>query len=340
MKHEDDWLREACASLAQEEADQLEQGLTDAEIRQAEAAYRRHRKAGLSLIRRKSARSSAAPYLKAAAVLALVIGAVSLSFRQAPLAKLPQAQPPTASVFPYFTDAPTIGPAAPPTDPPPTQPTERQDGLSTASPDHQVTPGAARVPTLRPMGGPDAAASETAVPLVQPTVFLPATSTPHPTATPSPSPAPALPEAENDNRLSPPEGWTGNYFPDVRPSVLNSTLDNSGIGSLDTGDGFQTASYRFGDSAALTPDTDQPQVSSVTGWDLRFTEYAASVIVSLPEDADVSYVRLADGVIALRTEADGGVTLTWDQEGQTLSLFCSGGDPLEIARSVKKLFDE
>ena len=41
-----------------------------------------------------------------------------------------------------------------------------------------------------------------------------------------------------------------------------------------------------------------------------------------------------------------GVTLTWDQAGQTLSLFVSRGgppeaaDPLSIARTVKKIEEE
>ena len=64
--------------------------------------------------------------------------------------------------------------------------------------------------------------------------------------------------------------------------------------------------------------------------------------VAVPEDAAVSYVQIADGIIALRSETAEGVTLAWDQEGQTLSLSISGhpldGDALlASAQSVEKV---
>ena len=76
MKREEDWLRDACAELAEEETDQWERSLSAEDIRQAEDAYRRHGKTARSLIRRKSARSAAAPYWRAAAILAPIAGAL------------------------------------------------------------------------------------------------------------------------------------------------------------------------------------------------------------------------------------------------------------------------
>ena len=109
MKREEDWLKEACAQLAQEEADQMESSLTRSEIRQAEEAYRRHRGRALSLIARRTGQGGGwARYWTAAAAL-LVIGlALYFSIRPESPDPVKLAQIPTASVAPSFSPAPTI----------------------------------------------------------------------------------------------------------------------------------------------------------------------------------------------------------------------------------------
>ena len=283
MKQEEDWLRQACGELAEEETDQLAKGLSPDERRQAETLYRRHKKTALALLRRKSARSAAAPYLRAAAILALLLGAVYFSLRQSQPEKVPFTQAPAITVAPYYTDVPSPAP---------------------------VTAAPTAAPTQEP--------APTATP-------IPLTATPVPTPTPTPTPAPeptSTPEPETSVSHHPPVGWTGNYFPTVIPDEASAYKV-----SVFIEDGRISTTY----------------TAEQGGWAFRFTEYVSSVAVPVPEEAVVSYVQIAEGIIALRTETAEGVTLAWDQEGQTLSLFLSGdapldaGIPLEIARSVKKI---
>ncbi len=323
MKREEDWLRDACADLAREEADALEKGMTAADIRQAEEAYRHHKKTALSLIRRQSARSAAGPWLRAAAILVIITGAVYVGVRQSRRESASQALHPAASAVPSSIEAPTAAP----------EPAGAPLPEPTAAPTAEPVPTASPVPVT-----PEPTAAPTPV----------STATPEPTAAPTPTPEPAPtepPAPKEDPRLSPPEGWTGNYFFSPLPEARDNSLYSVYVSrlftmysdySLDAADGRQTVSYILDGSTALTMDAASPANS----WELRFTEYASSVAVDIPKDADVSYVQITDGVIALRVETKEGVTLTWDQEGQTLSLFSSGGDPTEIAQSVKKISEE
>lgn len=281
MKREADWLREACADLAEEEIRLLDRGLTPDERRQAEETYRGHKRTALALIRRRSARSAAAPYLKAAAVLALLVGAAYFSLRQSQPEHVPLIQPPAASVGPYYTAVPAAAFSETPTPTPTPAP-----------------------PTPTPVS------TDAPVPVT-------------PTPAPSPAPTPA------SRRLPPPSGWSGNYFLSGElPASAGLDLTKYGRCSVRAEDDLQTVSYSY------------------DGWELRFTEYASSVPVPVPEDADVSYARLSDGVIALRAETAEGVTVSWDQGGQTLSLFLSAGaprdsaDPLAIARTAEKFSEE
>ncbi len=180
MKREEDWLREACAGLAREEADQLERSLTRADLRQAEEVYRRHSRKALSLIRRGARKQSPARMtLRAAAVLLLLAGAAYLSLRQPPPDRIPQFHP-SATAAPYYSPVPTLLPS----------PTAIQEYSPTpfAEPAEKST----ETPTLAPISTP------------APT-FLPTLA---PTAEPTPEPTPA-PSAVP----SPPEGWTGAHFP-------------------------------------------------------------------------------------------------------------------------------
>ena len=298
MKREADWLREACADLAEEEIRLLDRGLTPDERRQAEETYRGHKRTALALIRRRSARSAAAPYLKAAAVLALLVGAAYFSLRQSQPEHVPLIQPPAASVGPYYTAVPAAAFSETPT-PTPTP----------APPTPTPTPSPAPTPTPAPPT-PTPVSTDAPVPVT-------------PTPAPSPAPTPA------SRRLPPPSGWSGNYFLSGElPASAGLDLTKYGRCSVRPEDDRQTVSYSY------------------DGWELRFTEYASSVPVPVPEDADVSYARLSDGVIALRAETAEGVTVSWDQGGQTLSLFLSAGaprdsaDPLAIARTAEKFSEE
>ena len=185
MKREEDWLREACGELAEEEIDQLAQGLTPDERRQAETLYRRHKKIALSLLRRKSARSAAAPYLRAAAILALLLGAVYFSLRQSQPEKVPFTQAPAITVAPYYTDVPSPVPVP---------------LVPTAAPTPESAPTAPPIPI-------------TATPAP--------TATPTPTPAPTPEPT-ATPEPEAFVSHRPPVGWTGNYFPTVIPTEASA----------------------------------------------------------------------------------------------------------------------
>ena len=62
MKQTDDLLREACAELAEEETDALEQSLNRTAIREAEEVYRHHRPKALRLIRRYTRKRSTAVF--------------------------------------------------------------------------------------------------------------------------------------------------------------------------------------------------------------------------------------------------------------------------------------
>ncbi len=111
MKREDDWLRDACAQLAEEETEQWEQSLTDNELRKADAVYRHHRRRALSLIRRGTPHKSPAHiWLRAAAALLLLAGALYLSLRNPPQEKVLPTQLAAVSLAPYYSPVPTSSP--------------------------------------------------------------------------------------------------------------------------------------------------------------------------------------------------------------------------------------
>ncbi len=291
MKREEDWLREACAQLAQEETAQLEQNLTRAELLKAEETYRRHRRKALALIRRNTRKQSPARIvLRAAAVLLVLAGAVYLSLRQSPPDTVPQTHLTAATAAPYYSPTPS---------PNPTTFLEGSPTLSTNPVEISTA-----VPTEQPTSWP----SPTVIPTLASTAEP--TPTPEPTATPSPEPTPTpLPTPAPSAVPSPPEGWTGNYFP---------------MGLLDAdkpdilwGDGWQQAAW--------------------DGW--AFTEYTDDRMLDVPEGAEISYVQWED-TVALRAETADGVTLIWVQHDHSLRLFSKDGDTLEMAKSVKKFFEE
>jgi hypothetical protein len=149
--------------------------------------------------------------------------------------------------------------------------------------------------------------SPTSTPTPAPTPEPTPTLTPGPTTVPTP-----VPTAEPSPAPVPalPEDWTGDHFP-------MGLLDAAGKPAVTRGDGWQQAAW--------------------DAW--TFTEYADDRVLDVPEDAEVSYVQW-ENTVALRMETEAGVTLAWVQDGHSLRLFTASGDAVEMAKSVKKIFEE
>lgn len=186
-------LRKACVQLAEEETEQMARGLSDADIRQAESLYRRHKRRALALIRKNTRRprNRYAPYLRAAAVVVLLGGMAYAALNTTHPDPVQFVSPPPASVAPYWTSGPTETPV----------PTE--------------TPTPTPAPAETPAPAPTAVPTETAAP------------SPAPAATPTPTPAP---EAEQPGEEPPsvPEDWTGRYFPALLPEGFRLAGVNRG----------------------------------------------------------------------------------------------------------------
>ncbi|MBR3739717.1 MAG: hypothetical protein IKN04_04565 [Clostridia bacterium] len=315
MKRGEDWLREACTQAAQEETDQWERGLTRTELREAEEVYRHHRRKVLSLIRRETrGKSPSRMWLRIAAALAVLAGAVYLSLRQPPPDTVPQTHLSGVTAAPYYSPAPTSS----------LNPTTIWKYSPTLMPEFS------EFSTVLPTDMPFAEPTSTVIPTVKPTIQTTAEPTPGPTATPTaeptyaptatpaatPTPAPIIeptatpvPESGSEH-LTPPESWTGSFFPmgllyeDAAPDVTK-------------GEGWQ-------------------QVSS---GEWVFTEYTDDRVLDVPPDAALSYVQWED-TVALRAETDENVILIWVQDGHSLRLFSTVEDVLEIAKTVKKVSGE
>ncbi len=184
MSREEDVLREACAQLAQEETDQWERSLSRADLRQAEEAYRRHRRRALSLIRH-SARGGRRdyPWLRAAAIAVILAGAVYFTLSKPPDETVPQGQPAAFTVVPYYSPVPS-----------PSAEAETIWESFTTSPEITAD-NSTFIPTYTPYKAETPLVSSTPSP----------TPTPAPTAAPSPGPAAAEPAIPGE--------WTGSYFP-------------------------------------------------------------------------------------------------------------------------------
>ena len=326
MKREEELLRQALEELAQEETDELEGNLSRSEIRQAEELYRHHRRAALSLIR-KNTRKVSSPvytYLRIAAAVAVVVGLVVFSLNRSQPDNIIQVQPPASSVAPYYSPAPVDSPAsietAAPVTPEPTVipseeskdeiiPTETQifDGKEMISP--TFTPNLTEIPTALPTIVPQATETPTEVPTPTPTL--------RPTAEPTAAPDPVVPTeipvptaAPGPVYASVPESWGGSFFPFSLPA--------DGTYALENGDGWQRVTWHSG------------------GQEWIFTEYDRDDLLDVPEEAEISYVQW-DDIVALRLKDASGVTLSWVQEGHSLSLRSTSGDEMELAQSVRKI---
>ena len=295
MKREDEWLREACGLLAQEETEQLEKSLNRKTTQEAEALFQRHKRQALKLIARNSKkRHGFGIALRSAACLALMAGAVWLALSQQAKEPAPLAPVYTASVAPFVSSSPSPSVAKSPA--PTAAPTRTPVPAWTPPPAETPEAPPQASPTISPVQGDNFSASptpgETDVIFITPSP----TETPAPTAVPSPSPTPsasAAPEADAyEEGLN---GWGGNYY----------------LGRL-------AADWQL---LGLEQDAECRRVEyQVDGRSIAFTEYSTSRVVDVPAGAELSYIALGGNGIALKMKADGQVILAWEMGGQTLIL--------------------
>lgn len=307
MKQADDLLRQACAEIAREEADSFEQSLTRSANREAEELSRHHRLKALRVIQRHTKKPGQirSLLLPLAAALIAVLGGALLSLRSSPPDALQQSQPPTEiMVQPYYTPETTgaFSSTAAPT--PTVLPTEEAVIFPTVSPIIDNNPIAATTEPSNPTNTPTLSPTFTPLPIASPT--------PVPTAEPAPAPTPlpvSTPEPESTSLV--PAGWQGEHFPTLLPP------------------GFELASVTREDDCCTAAYTRYGQT-------LIFTEYNHARLIEAPKDADYEYIQV-NGIVVLQARTDSGVTLTWEMDDHTLSLFTPQGDGIDIAESVEKI---
>jgi len=302
MNRQDDLLRKACEMLAEEETQRLEDSLTSAQIHQADALYRQHRMKIFALISKNTRKkNSYVPWLKAAACLILILGAAWIALRQQSLDPTPLTPPPGPTFAPYYTAVPSSVPL----------------------PTHSLppVPAASYSPAPSPSPHPTAAPAETPIPTNTPipTIF----PSPSPTSTPIPiifsveasTPSPLFDQqkekADPEEIGSAPSGWAGSYYPQFFPDGYHLAETEEGMGS-------QSVIYTAG-------------TQSIT-----FTEYDRQQPLSIPADAQLSYIQLGNH-IALKMETEKYVTLAWEMEGHTLIITCTEADAEKIAADTKKV---
>lgn len=198
MNRGEDILKEACAQIAMDETDALEKGISSKMERASDTLYQRHRKKVFSLIAQNTKKNQKrmTPWLRAAACLVLILGAVYWTLQQNPQDVMPATQIPTATVMPYYTAVPTASLVPAHTPETTSMPAE--------------TPGVTEMPTKSPTEEPTS----------------PPTYTPSPAITPTP--APTLPPEPARNIW--PETWSGIYFPAELPddyALLETREENN-----------------------------------------------------------------------------------------------------------------
>lgn len=307
MSKQDILLEQALSEIAAEETRAMEQQMTFADMQAAKRMQTEHKKDALALIRKNTKSFSPAPYLRAAAVLVVLLGGLWMLrslptekntlppevqqlqpiYTQMPAAGLPTATAQLPTSTPVFvlkeSNAPTPAPQY--TAAAPVEPTQFPTLASTSTP--------AMIPTSVPTSTPTPTLSPTLTPTATPVPTLAPTATPTlaPTAVPVPVATP-VPTYQ-------PNGWQGDYFPQVHEgqwTIKKNDANNLTIAVYDD-------SYEF--------------------W-----EYTEKVILPLTEAEDCRFHYLSiNGTPALLTEDKAGqLTLTWDVEDRTLSLFTPIGD--------------
>lgn len=174
-----------------------------------------------------------------------------------------------------------------------------------------ATPKKTEIPTYAPTFAPTETLIPTNTSFINNIPEVTPTFTPIPTSTPSPAPT-QPPSAETNGLGDAPNLWQGAYFPQYLPE---------GYAIADTEEDGLSHSivYTKGTSRII------------------FTEYEGQKLLSIPENARISYIQLGD-LIALKMETESSIILSWEQEGYTFSLTCPDDQAEEIAASVKKIF--
>ena len=119
---------------------------------------------------------------------------------------------------------------------------------------------------------------------------------------------PAFTEAPAEGLV--PDGWQGAYFPAYLPP-------NNQLVSVTREEGCNTASYRRYNQMLI------------------FTEYDSIQLIEAAPEAEVSYMDL-DGRVVMQAQDKNGITLIWEQDGHTFTLFTTEDDGLDVAASVEK----
>ena len=207
MSRQEELLRQACAMLAEEETNALENSLSPAAKAEAEKLYRQHRLKIFALIQKETKKKKGAlPFLlKTAACLMLIAGAAWIALHQQHPDPTPMTPLPSASIAPYYSPVPT----------------------ETIIPTH--APEETAIPTFTP----DPTNTPSPIPTVSPTSVL--TPTPSPTFTPLPTRTPDVAEAAPTMSLEETSGtapglWQGVYFPQALPegyAIADTEEDSS-----------------------------------------------------------------------------------------------------------------
>ncbi len=176
--------------------------------------------------------------------------------------------------------------------------------------------GMATPPVYTPSPRPDTAAQTapvTEAPTATPPVTAEPSPTPRPTAapmaepTPTPTAAPTIePTPPVTPSLAPAAQWQGRYLPKL-PETYRLT-------EVTASDGGRAAHYQTEDGRRIV-----------------FTEYDAATIPGALPEGSYRYHAMENGVVAFIHQGEEGLTVTWDMQGQTFSLW--GAEPADALLS-------
>lgn len=172
--------------------------------------------------------------------------------------------------------------------------------------------GMATLPGFTPSPAPDTA-TPTAPVTEMPTATPPVTAEPAPTLTPTAEPTPT-PTAAPTTEPTPPatpspapaDQWQGRYLPKL-PETYRLT-------AVTAVDGGRAANYQTEDGRRIV-----------------FTEYDTLTIPGALPEGSYRYHAMENGVVAFIHQGEEGLTVTWDMQGQTFSLW--GAEPEDVLLS-------
>lgn len=175
-----------------------------------------------------------------------------------------------------------------------------------------ATLATATLPVSSP--SPQPVATLSPAPTAVPTAAVTPSSTPAPTATPTAAPTATPTVSPIPAATAAP--WLGNYYPAELPSGY-------ALSEIVSGEGHHRAVFV----------DDQ-------GLQLVYTEHSTAVLpASGAEATSYRYVQLENRLMALLATTEDGVTLSWDQDGQTLEVYAAAGldSALSLANAVRSL---